>query len=118
MAPVTRLETGGPAVPTAIVYCLATSSRCQRRMVSGVTSVAACATTWRPSRCPSSARRRRLVSLNRRRRPASRALRTRFSSRRNAMTSACSRWNQTAQGREQQLERKHRRRLRQDYQST
>ena len=42
----------------------------------------------------SSARRRRSPSANRKRCPASRAFWTRFSSRRNAMTSACSRWRQ------------------------
>jgi DNA-directed RNA polymerase subunit RPC12/RpoP len=43
-----------------------------------------------PSRCPSSARRRRSLSANRRRCPSSRALRTRFSSRKNAMMWFCS----------------------------
>ena len=79
--------------PARYVHLRATSSRCQRRMVSGVTRVATCASSRRPSRCPNSARRRRSPSSKRRRRPASLAFSSRFSSRRNAMTSACSRWS-------------------------
>ena len=80
--------------PPRYVHLRATSSRCQRRMVSGVTMVTTCARRRRPRRCPNSARRRRSGSSNRSRRPASRVFKTRFSSRRNAMTSACSRWSQ------------------------
>ena len=41
-----------------------TSSRCQRRIVSGVTTVDTCLSKRRPSRCPSSPRRRRSSSSN------------------------------------------------------
>jgi len=70
-----------------------TSSRCQRRIVSGVTTVDTCLSKRRPSRCPSSLRRRRSSSSKRKRRPPSLDFRTRFSSRRNAIRSVCSRWS-------------------------
>jgi len=80
-------------LPTRYVHLRATSSRCQRKMVSGVTRVATCASRWRPRRCPNSAKRRRSWSSNCSRCPASLVFSSRFSSRRNAMTSACSRWS-------------------------
>ena len=80
--------------PARCVHLRATSSRCQRRMVSGVTRVATCASSDRPRRCPNTARHRRSPSSKRRRRPASRAFRRRFSSQRYAITSACSPWSQ------------------------
>ena len=85
----------------------AISSRCHRRMVSGVTSVATSRRTARPSRWPSTASRRRCASSNCSRRPVSCAFSARFSSRRNAITSPCSRSRLSEQRGEEHLERKH-----------
>ena len=62
-----RLQARRAASPARHVHLRATSWRCQRKIVSGVTSVATSASTRRPSRCPSSARRRRSPSSKRRR---------------------------------------------------
>ena len=89
-----RISASAPGRPRRLreyVHFRTISSRCHRRIVSGVTSVATSRNTARPSRCPSCARRRRCGSVNRGRRPASCVFSTRFSSRRNAITSRCSR---------------------------
>jgi hypothetical protein len=62
------------------VHFRAISWRCHRRIVSGVTIVATCRKTRRPSRRPFTTRRRRWSAVSRRRRPESCPLRTRFSS--------------------------------------
>jgi hypothetical protein len=71
------------------VHFRAISGRCHRRIVSGVTIVATCRKTRRPSRRPFVARRRRWSSVSRRRRPFSWSVRTRFSSTRYSMTCCC-----------------------------
>jgi len=84
----------------------AIGSRCHRSMVSGVTSVAASRSTARPSRCPSTLIRC-CASSNCSLRPVSCAFSVRFSSRRNAITSPCSRSRLSEQRGEEHLERKH-----------
>jgi len=73
------------------VHFRATNFRCHRRIVSGVTSVANSRSRLRLSRSPHTARRRRRSSSSCSRRRPSCALSTRFSSRRKAITSRCSR---------------------------
>ena len=82
---------GRPGRCRVYVHFRTINSRCHRRMVSGVTSVATSRNTSRPRRCPSTARRRRCTSFNRSRRLVNCAFSARFSSRRNAITSRCSR---------------------------
>jgi hypothetical protein len=92
-----RISTWTPGRPSrdrAYVHFRPINSRCHRRIVSGVTIVATSARSRRPRRRPMTARRRRSSSFNRSRCPCSCALRTRFSSRRNSMTSRCSRSSQ------------------------
>jgi hypothetical protein len=60
---------GRPGRFGANVHFWTISRRCHRRIVSGVTMVATCLRTRRPSRWPFTARRRRWSSVNRRRRP-------------------------------------------------
>jgi hypothetical protein len=61
--------TGRPGRRRECVHFRTINSRCHRRMVSGVTSVATSRNTARPRRCPSTARRQRCASFNRSRRP-------------------------------------------------
>jgi hypothetical protein len=69
--------------------CRAMSSRCQRRIVSGVTMVASCSSIFRPRILPLTASRRRWSSLSRIRFFPSFSRRTRFSVRRYSTTSCC-----------------------------
>src|SRR5437773_344055 len=62
---------GRPGRPGVKVHFRAIRRRCHRRIVSGVTMVATCRKTRRPSPRPLAARRRRWSSVSRRRRPFS-----------------------------------------------
>jgi hypothetical protein len=71
------------------VHLSAISFRYQRNRVSGVTRVSSSLNSLRPSACAFRASRQRSVSVKRRCFPPRRALSTRFSSCRYAMTSSC-----------------------------
>jgi hypothetical protein len=89
----------------------ATSSRCHRRIVSGVTIVATCASRRRPRRCPSSARRRRSRSSNRRL-PGEAGLQEAILFAKVRDHVGLLPMEPAAQGRDQQLERQHAQSLR------
>jgi hypothetical protein len=84
---------GRPGRVGVNVHFRAISCRCHRRIVSGVTMVATCRKTRRPSRRPVAARRRRWSSVSRRRRPFTCSWRIRFSSTRYSIT--CCWWRLT-----------------------